>query len=110
MNRRNEIVVTPATCSRGRQIMREYGLTHQVEKLAEEALELALACRRYITGREGLEEALCELSDVCLVGWQVLDAGGDKAKGVFDHNMRDKSVRQIKRIGGRHVFPESQEH
>lgn len=109
MNSRNEIVVTPATCSRGRQIMLEYGLTNQVEKLAEEALELALACRRYLTGRESLEEALCELSDVCLVGWQILDAGGEKHKGVFDHNMRDKSVRQIQRIGGRRVFPEPNE-
>lgn len=96
----NRIELDQPTAAMASRICLHYGQKPQVQKLEEEALELALACRRYLDGRGSQQELICELSDVCLVGWQVVKLSGFGSQELMATVIREKAQRQIKRIGG----------
>lgn len=56
------------------QALTKFGLDDRVAKLREEALELALACDRYLVRRATLEDVVAEACDVHVVSASIRQA------------------------------------
>lgn len=84
-----------------KKIIDHYGLEHQVLKLAEEAVELADACFKFLKGYPDYGVLILdELADVHVVGDQLRIVQGDTQRdpAYFDTLMDMKIDRTLRRI------------
>lgn len=80
------------------RVLEHYGLDHQVAKLAEESLEVALACYDYLLGKDpeaaGLHEEIPDWKNVGGQVWNGLGLTEDELR----EREQSKMDRQIHRI------------